>query len=398
MNPFLTRAYQLQDELVEHRRWLHRHPELGHNLDETAAYVKDRLRALGYAPQDIGDHGVTALVGPSTGRCVLLRADMDALPMREDTGEPFRMEEDRMHACGHDLHTAILLGAARLLKEREGALKGQVKLVFQPAEEVLTGARSVIDAGILEHPHVDAAFALHVDVASRYRPGTLTMHRAGVASASCDRYIIHIQGKGGHGATPQESVDPINVGAHICLALQAIVSREVPPSAMVVLTQGIFRAGDAPNVIPGSARLEGTLRCYDNQVRRQVLERMEQIIRSTGEAFRAEARLEVTGGCAPVYNDPALFEQAAGWIEELDGKEWMDIDGQISPASEDFSNFLERVPGVFFFVTAGDSAEGYTYSMHHPKVVFDERALPRGAAGMAWLAWRWLGGSPEGDA
>ena len=390
MNEFLARAYDLQEELVQNRRWLHQHPELGHDLDQTVAYVKDRLRELGYTPEDIGDHGVTALAGRPGGRCILLRADMDALPMREDTGEPFRVDGDKMHACGHDIHTAVLLGAARLLKEREGALKGQVKLVFQPAEEVMTGAKSLIEAGVLEDPHVDAALALHVDVASRYRPGTLTMHRPGVASASCDRYIIHIQGKGGHGATPQESVDPINVGAHIYLALQEIVSREVPPSAMVVLTQGIFQAGDAPNVIPGTARLEGTLRCYDNQVRRQVLERMEQMVETTARAFRAEARLEVTGGCAPVYNDPVLFDQVAGWIEELDGKQWMDIDGQVSPASEDFSNFLERVPGVFFFVTAGDSAEGYTYCMHHPKVVFDERALPRGAAGMAWLAWRWL--------
>lgn len=396
MNVFLERAYELEQDLIADRRWLHQHPELGHQLDKTADYVKGRLREMGYEPTDIGDHGVTALVGKPAGRCILLRADMDALPLCEDTSEPFRVDGERMHACGHDLHTAMLLGVARLLKQREEELQGQVKLVFQPAEETLTGAQNLIDAGVLENPHVDAALALHVDVASRYRPGTLTMHRPGVASASCDRYVIRIKGKGGHGATPHESIDPINVGAHIHLALQEIISREVPAKDSVVLTQGIFRSGDAPNVIPEQAEIEGTLRCYDNQIRRQVLERMKQMVEMIGKAFRAEVRLDVTGGCAPVYNDPGLFDQVAGWLRELDGPDWMDVDGELSPASEDFSNFLDRVPGVFFFVTAGDSAEGYQYSMHHPKVVFDERALPRGAAGLAWLAWRWLGGDREG--
>lgn len=391
MHPFLSEAQALKAQLIEARRYLHTHPETGHALDQTVAYVKSRLTALGCTPQDIGDHGVVVtLGGRQGGKCILVRADMDALPMPEQSGEPFASENGAMHACGHDFHTAMLLGAAKLLKAREETLPGTVKLLFQPAEESLTGAQNMIDNGVLENPTVDAAIALHCDVASRYRPGTLTMSRAGIATSSCDRYRIEICGKGGHGATPQDAIDPINVGVHIHLALQTLLSREIPSSESVVLTQGSFHAGDAPNSIPQTAYMEGTLRCYNNELRQTVLRRMEEIVTLTARSFRAQAELQLQGGCAPVYNNPEMFEATAQFLRELVGDEGLDVDGHLSSASEDFSNFLSRVPGVFFFVTAGDSDEGYVYSMHNAKVRFDERAMPSGAAALAYIAMRWL--------
>lgn len=391
MKTLLADAGALAPVLQRDRRYLHANPEIGHDLDNTVAYVKKRLTEMGYQPQDIGDHGVVAVAGAGKpGKCILLRADMDALPLVEQTDEPFRSENGYMHACGHDLHMSMLLGAAQLLKDREDSLTGQVKLFFQPAEETLTGAQNAIDAGVLENPKVDGAIALHADSPCRYRPGTLTMHRPGIASASCDRYRIHIQGTGGHGAKPHEAVDPINVGAHIHTALQEILSREVPATEAVVLTQGVFHSGEAPNIIPDTAYLEGTLRCYDNALRQQVLKRMGEIVHHIGKAFRADATLEIQGGCAPIDNDPKMFDQLAGYLADLLGEDGLDIDGEVSQASEDFSNIIQHVPGVLLFVTAGDTEDGYDSFMHHPKVRFDERAMPNGAAAMAAMAIRWL--------
>ena len=245
------------------RRWLHQRPELGFQLDGTVAFVKEKLRALGYEPADCGDHGVTATVGGRKGgKCVLIRADMDALPMKEESGLPFAADcEGAAHTCGHDTHTAMLLGAARLLKEMEDELPGTVKLMFQPAEELCAGAKSMLEDGVLENPHVDASFGEHIMAMLPCGEGH---YSRGTMFASCDLFTITIKGHGGHGSQPQNSIDPIAIGAHLVTALQTINAREIAPDAIAVLTIGCFQAMEAIKYILGAGELlTGQLLTYD---------------------------------------------------------------------------------------------------------------------------------------
>ena len=223
------------------------------DLPDTCAYVTEELRKMGYEPYLVGGGVVAMLDGDPDGKVILLRGDMDALPMEEHSGEPFASKRPgKMHACGHDTHTAMLLGAARLLMDNKDKVKGRVKFMFQPGEEVLSGARSMIEAGILEDPHVDAAMGAHM---IPMIPAGLGGYGTGVVSASSDHLVIRVEGRGGHGAHPQSTVDPINIGVHIHLALQELLSREADPAELVVLTFGKFQGGDAANIIPSSAVL-----------------------------------------------------------------------------------------------------------------------------------------------
>lgn len=244
---YLQRAQELYDQMVSDRRYLHQHPEVGMELPETTEYVIKRLSEMGCQPQQLGG-GVTATVtGNPQGKVFLLRADMDALPMEEKSGLPFASQRSRAHTCGHDMHTAMLLGAAQMLKEREKELNGTVKFMFQPGEEVLAGAKSMVEAGILENPHVDAAMGAHM---IPMIPVGLGGYGTGVVSASSDHLVIQIEGKGGHGAHPHTAVDPINIGVHIHLALQELISREVDPAETVVLTFGKFQGAAPPTSSP----------------------------------------------------------------------------------------------------------------------------------------------------
>ena len=261
---YLQRAQELYEQMVSDRRYLHQHPEVGMELPETTEYVIKRLAEMGCQPQRLGG-GVTATVtGNPQGKVFLLRADMDALPMEEKSGLPFASQRSCAHTCGHDRHTAMLLGAARMLKEREKELNGTVKFMFQPGEEVLAGAKSMVAAGILENPHVDAAMGAHM---IPMIPVGFGGYGTGVVSASSDHLVIQIEGKGGHGAHPHTAVDPINIGVHIHLALQELISREVDPAEAVVLTFGKFQGGGAANIIPATAVMEGTLRTFNEELR-----------------------------------------------------------------------------------------------------------------------------------
>ena len=255
----LKAAQALAPQLLKDRRQLHAHPEVGAELPETTAYVEERLREMGYEPKRVAGGVVAALTGRDTGRCLLLRADMDALRIREQTRLPFRAENGAMHACGHDLHTAMLLGAAALLRQYQSTLQGTVKLVFQPDEEGFTGAKAMLQAGVLQDPKPQAALALHVNSGT---PSGLVICGKGTFMAGCTLFRIRVQGVGCHGAMPETGVDPINIAAHIYLALQEITGRELPAKKPAVVTVGSFHAGKAPNIIPGEAVLEGTIRCF----------------------------------------------------------------------------------------------------------------------------------------
>ena len=387
-------ALSIQEEIIANRRYLHQIPELGLDLPLTAAYVEEKLKEMGYAPQRIGDCGIVAVAGKQEGKCFLIRGDMDALPVTEDADIDFRSTNGRMHACGHDCHTAMLLGAARLLKAHEDELQGQVKLMFQPAEETMDGARMMIEGGILENPHVDAAMGAHVFTAMPAPVGSVVLTGIKSRMAAVDWFTIHITGKGCHGAMPNSGVDPLNVMCHIHLALQAINARELDPSDNMVLTIGQMHGGETSNVIPNSAMMSGTIRTLKNETRAMIKERMEAIVASVATAFRAQAHVEWGSGCPVLFQDGGLYGQAKGYLKEMDGLTVLDAD-ELGVAfggmgSEDFAYVANVVPSIFLGVPAGEPSKGYIYPQHHPKANFQEDALPGGAAAYAHVAMRWL--------
>ncbi len=385
----LDEAKTLLDEMTRHRRYIHQNAELGDNLPLTTAYVMRELRAMGYEPREICKSGVSAVAG-TKGKAVLLRADMDALPVAEETDLPFKSVTGYMHACGHDMHAAMLLGAARLLKNHEAELPGRVTLMFQPAEEGPGGAGPMIEAGVLENPKVEAAFAAHVLGASPHFKNGGVICASGPYMASCDNYRITIRGKGGHGAMPYLTVDPINVGAHIVLALQTINARETNVQDPLVLTFGRFSAGSAPNVIPDTAILEYTLRTFDEDLRQHTLARIRAIMESTAAMFGASIEEEDLVSFPPLKNDPALAAETAESLRSLLGKDNVVMMSHKVMGSEDFSLISQLVPSCYMIVPAIRPEAKYQMPQHHPKVDFEESSLAVGAAALARAAVEWL--------
>lgn len=384
----LEQAKAVQDQMVADRRWLHQHAELGMDLPTTTEYVKKRLTEMGYEPKDVCQSGVSATIGKGGGKVILLRADMDALPVPEESGESFSADNGNMHACGHDMHTAILLGVAKLLKEREDEIEGTVKLMFQPAEEVFLGAKAMIAGGILENPKVDAALALHVG--SAMLPcGEMFIH-PGAAMSSCNGFKIKITGKGAHGAMPETGIDPINIGAHIVQSLQVIPSRETSLPAGVLVTIGAFNAGNAPNVIPHTAELQGTMRTFNEDIREETLERVKTIVHDTAKMFRGESEFEVLSDVPCLVNDPQFSETIKQYILEMPGLPDDIPEGPQMSGSEDFACIAKEVPAMMFWLGAEAQDESKIFPQHHPKCVFNEDCMPSGAAVLSESAIRWL--------
>ena len=370
--------------LAEHRRWLHAHAELGFDLKDTAAYVKEQLQAMGLQPKQCGKAGWMAdITGGKPGKTYLLRADMDALPIREETQLPFACQTGAMHACGHDLHTAMLLGAAQLLINHREELSGTIRLMFQPAEEILQGAENMIDHGVLDG--VEGAMMLHVLTGGDLPTGTVILPAPGVSAPSADYFTIEIHGSGCHGALPHTGIDPIPPACHIVQALQTIQTRELPPEEAVVLTVGTLQAGDAPNVIAHRAVLKGTMRTYSEETRQQFKNRMVRMVKQLAGAYRAEAQVHFDSGCPTLVNDAALIRSAEALLPALLGADKVFSAEALSrnakgSGSEDFAFASHRVPSFMVALAAGRQADGYIYPAHHPKATFDETALPYGAA------------------
>lgn len=391
METYFERALQLVPELVQHRRAIHQNPEVGLDLPDTARYVFDRLTELGYQPQMVGG-GVCACVG-RPGKTFLLRADMDALAMTEDSGLPFSsVRPGAAHCCGHDLHTAMLLGAARLLKEREQELAGTVKLMFQPGEESLTGARAMLEAGILEHPGVDAAMAIHVN--SMVPTGALIVFH-GPTAASSDNFTLRVTGKGCHGSRPDEGVDPIAISCHIHTALQQLQARELPAGETGVLTVGSIHAGTAHNIIPNDAVMTGTIRTFQNEVREMLRRRLVEISENVAKAFRGSAQVEFSPNYAiPLVCDEGVAAQVRDALGQIFKPDQVRYLAKTFPGAEDFSFVADQVPTSFVVLGAkiGPDAQ---YGQHHPKVQFNEKCLPIGAAAHAQAATQWLAAAAD---
>ncbi len=394
MEELLKNAKKMQAELILHRRYLHENAECGFALTKTLAYVEKQLKGMGYTPKKCGKAGLIVEVGKGK-KGVLLRADMDGLPIAEKSGLSYACKDGNMHACGHDLHTAMLLGAAKLLKANEGRLNGNVRLLFQPAEELLEGAKDCIKAGVLEG--VDHAVMLHVLTALDIPMGEVIVSSEGVSAPAADYFSIEIKGKGCHGSSPWKGIDPLTVAAHILLGLQALSSRELSPMQTAVLTVGSIQTGEAANAISDAALLHGTLRAFDEDVRSFVKGRMETLVKRTAQAFRASARVQYGGGCPTLVNDGELSELAYKAAKGLFGKgaafTSAELGGDVRQnggGSEDFAYISHAVPSVMIALSAGERSKGFVYPLHHPKAKFDENALPIGAALYAELAQKLL--------
>ena len=382
---FYKEANKIKGEIIENRRYFHKNAEVGLEMPLTQEFVMKKLTEYGLSPKKCG-HGVTALIG-SGSPVLLLRADMDALPMEEMSGEEFACTNGHAHACGHDLHAAMLLGAAKLLKESEASLKGTVKIMFQPAEETFEGSRDMIANGILERPHVDAALAFHV-APGKMLPGLFMYNAGGVMMNSVDGFRIDIKGKGGHGAYPNLTVDPLNIAAQTYISLEALIAREADPEKVSVLTIGQIHGGKAANIIPDSAFMEGTLRTNDKAQKEKLSARISEIAEKTAELYGGTAQVTKLSDVPPLICDRELTEKMVGYMNELGGLK--PIPNMKANASEDFAVIASSVPSAFMYLSAGFEDERGEASAHNPKVRFNEDVLPIGTASLCHCAVRWL--------
>jgi len=393
--PLNTRIRQLADavfpDVVQWRRTIHRYPELAREEHETAALVAATLRDLGL-DVETGIYGtgvLGTLRGGKDGPTVLLRADMDALPIREDTGLGFASKHDgRMHACGHDAHTASLLGAASILARLKEEVRGEVRFCFQPSEEVIPGgAKFMIEEGVLGGADDGVDFVLGQHVRPDLPAGTIGV-RPGAFMASADEVHVTVRGEGGHAAAPHElTADATYTASQIVVGLQSVCSRHAPPGVPSILTIGRLIADGATNVIPETARLEGTFRTMDEDWRQRAHELIRRVIERTAEAHGATAAVDIRVGYPALINDPDVAERVreaavayAGPAQTIDLDPWY--------AGEDFAYFLQERPGTFFTLGVGNEARGITHGLHTPRFDIDEEALRNGAGFMAYVAWR----------
>jgi len=373
------------------RRDLHAHPELGfeeHRTSRRVAEILSNVPNLAIQTQ-VARTGVVALLNAGRpGPCVMLRADMDALPITEETHlEYASTTPGRMHACGHDGHTSCLVGAALVLSRIADDLPGKVKFVFQPAEENDGGGRFMVDAGVLENPRVDAAFALH---AWPTRPvGTISL-RPGPAMAAVDTVVITVKGRGSHGAYPHRGIDPILTASHVVVALQSIVARFIDPIDCGVVTVGSIHGGSVPNVIPPECTMELTLRSHQRETRMRLRELVRQIAENTARSFGALADVQLKEGYPCTVNDPALSEWLAAVGRDVLGPENAQTTDPPSMGAEDFAFYAERVPAVMFRLGVCPTDRQSCPSLHNPQFDFNDDALPVGIRMLCEVAMRFL--------
>ena len=356
---FYKRALELSEETIAHRRWLHTNAEVGLKMPKGQAYVLNQLKSCGLDPHPCG-HGVTAQLGPDGGKTILLRADMDALPMPEESGEAFACPTGtEAHACGHDFHAAMLLN-----------------------DEIMEFCNR-------EMSNVDAALAYHVG-SGRMPIGLFMYNSGGTMMYSVDGFRITVHGRGAHGAYPHCSIDPINIGVHIYLALEALIAREADPGKACVLTIGNFSAGSAPNIIPDLAVLQGTLRTNDSASREKLVRRIKETAQKTAEVFGGSTQIEMISQVPPLVCDPVVTDAMVRYMKELPIPGLTPVPDTSASASEDFASIAAKVPSVFMYLSAGYLDERGDAPAHNPKVRFNEAVCPIGSACLAHCAVRWL--------
>lgn len=392
---FRYEAQGISEDIVGWRRDLHKIPEIGLVLPQTIRYVKERLDEMGIAYRTYEGHsGITVDIGRNGGRAIAIRADMDGLPMREETGLPFSSENENMHACGHDAHTAILLGTAKILKAHEKMLPGLVRLIFQPGEEFPGGAEPMVKDGVLENPKMDYILALHVsNKGKNYINGDVAVCYENT-SASDEQLYLTIKGKGGHGASPDLCVDPIAIATLVINNLQYIISREISPFNSSVITIATVRAGNgANNIIPDTAEVIGTVRNVDLKSRNYVVTRIREIVDHTVKAMRGDYDLEFKYPYPPLVNDRRVVERFLAVAERVLGTGHTHIMSRPEMGGEDAAFFFQKVQGCYFYLQCPMKSEidGKTYGVHNSRFCLDETVLFLGAALFAETAFELLG-------
>lgn len=395
-------AYAIRTQIIKDRRNLHQIPEIGTDLPKTSAYIKKRLNEMNISWQDCGgplpeqmtndyitagfprmekETGIIATIG-NGNPCILLRADMDALPIKEDSALPFRSENGLGHMCGHDAHAAMLLGAAQILKQKEPQFSGTVKLMFQPGEETGAGARIMVENGLLADPVPEAAFGLHVQ--PNDKTGQLGF-ASGVNSASLDTFILKIKGQGGHSSQPQLCIDPLMVMNQVYQALNLLITRESDPAAMATLTCGVAKGGTAVNIIPDEAELHIGLRTLDIEASQHLKKRIPELIDHYVKAWNADYTL-TTFHTPCTYTDDTLCKELVPYIQNILGEKNVHQIPAMT-GTEDFGYVTKEIPGMFAFIGAGAPENP---PLHSPKMVLDEDVLPLGTAVHVNVALSWL--------
>jgi len=382
----------LQATIVDLRRRLHQIPEVGTDLPKTQALICETLESWGipYEKSPLDSAVFGEIRGGKPGQTILLRADIDALPIQEETGLPFASQHDgRMHACGHDAHGAMLLGALKVLQESREQLCGNVRFVFQTAEEAIGGAVIAIKAGILEG--VDAVFGCHIGnlLGTEYPAGTVAI-APGCVMASSDGIRLYIQGKGCHGSTPDKGVDPIVIAAHTIINLEELKAREIPAPEPTSLTMGYIKGGEAVNIIPDTVELGGTLRAHDPANRAFVLQRVKEVAEGTAAMFRGSCRVKFSDGAKVVKNDPALTAVVTAAAKKVVGPALVCTDFEPCMGSEDFSEYQAIKPGVFWFLASANDDPRTQIPHHIPRFDIDESVLWKGSAVFVALASDYL--------
>ncbi|HUK49417.1 MAG TPA: carboxypeptidase CpsA [Terriglobales bacterium] len=387
MIDLLKDVHEFEDEIIKTRRRIHERPELSFKEYETARLVAQKLRGLRInVTTGVGGNGVVGLLkGSHPGRVVGLRADMDALPVNEETDEPFKSKNRGvMHACGHDTHVAMLLGAAMLLDKHRDALHGSVKFLFQPAEEHggRGGAKPMIEAGVMKNPRVDYVFGLHI---SGNCPSDVFALCKGPIMATPDSFKLKIIGRGGHGSAPHETIDPIFVSVQLINALQGISSRMIDPRKPFVVSICTIHSGSKDNIIPDDAIIEGTIRTLEDKVRTQAKTNFTKIAKSVCRAFSATCEIEFMKDAYPVtYNNPAATKRIFSILREIRGTRTVECDPILG--AEDFSRFLQKAPGTYYFLGTRNPKKGCIYPNHNSKFKVDETVLKYGAVSLAKIA------------
>lgn len=396
---FKKEAMDISKEIIKNRRYIHQNPEIGLELPNTQQFVMEKLIEMGYEPEKCGAFNATGVVatvgGRSPGKVFLIRADMDALPIYEESESEYKSKNNYMHACGHDAHTAMLLGTAKILKKYEDEIPGSVKLMFQPGEEVLKGAKAMIDDGLLENPTPDAALMLHTTIAEdKISDGDFILPQVGFATSGSHTFKIDIKGLLAHCSTPQNAIDAAHIATHINLGLQSINSKDLSLYSQEVLNVGRFVSEAGISSIPGEAVLEGTFRTYNPEDSAIIEKRIKEISYYIAKAYKGEAEAKIKVGGPHIVNDAKLHKLAQETVKELFDEvvwDWEEITGHgaMTP-SDDFGWLSKTMPTLMMMISLGGTKDGFKYPLHHPKVSFSDAKIYKGSAFAASLAFKWL--------
>jgi len=384
---------EIESDIVEMRRELHQIPELGFHLPKTRAYVIRKLEEIGvpYILSEKDSSIVATMKCARPGKTLAFRADMDALPIQEETGLSFAsLHNSCMHACGHDAHTAMLLAALQVLYPHKEELSGEIRFLFQTAEELAKGATILIEEGALKG--VDAIFGMHIgSILDKSIPSGTMACIPGAVMASYDRFILEVKGNGCHASTPEKGVDPINIAAHIILALQTINAREIAGTDAAVLTMGLIRGGELYNAIPSTVHIEGTTRAFKEEIRQKLAKRIGEVAKCTAEAFGGTVDYTMDWGAPPLINDKEMTEFAKDAIQDIFKEEILLYRESPSMIGEDFSLYLQKIPGAFLFLSSANPEKGTDKPHHHAKFDVDEDVLWKGSASFVAIAEKFLG-------